>query len=169
MHSSGGASPRPEAILEWLQGEVGYPGPLPSPEVIQKVCRGNMVPVWSLLLQRIRSERTAGTLRRNILVHGVSAASGTREKEKGKYGLEERENALRERDSAEEEANRVRSVVRRQRKELRARMADIAREETERKRVLDERSSSRYFFYMESSDYWTLKFIFGSHLCSLFV
>ncbi|CAA6660220.1 unnamed protein product [Spirodela intermedia] len=130
---------------------MAYPGPLPPPELIHKVCRGNMVPVWSFLLQRVRSERTVGTLRRNILVHGVSPAAADaaaggkrRERERGKSGLEEREAALRERDLAEEEAARLRGVVRRQRKELRARMAEIAREETERKRMLDGRSSARH-------------------------
>lgn len=150
MQASGGSAPRAEAILEWLQKEMAYPGPLPPPELIQKVCRGNMIPVWSFLLQRVRSERTVGTLRRNILVHGVSPAAADaaaggrrRERERGKSGLEEREAALRERDLAEEEAARLRGVVRRQRKELRARMAEIAREETERKRMLDGRLSAR--------------------------
>lgn len=150
MQASGGSAPRAEAILEWLQKEMAYPGPLPQPELIQKVCRGNMIPVWSFLLQRVRSERTVGTLRRNILVHGVSPAAADaaaggrrRERERGKSGLEEREAALRERDLAEEEAARLRGVVRRQRKELRARMAEIAREETERKRMLDGRLSAR--------------------------
>lgn len=137
-----------------MQKEMGYPGQLPSADQIRKICRGNMVPVWSFLLQRVRSERTTGTIRRNILVHGVAApADGgrarRREREKGKAGFEEgssieaREIALRERDQAEEEAERLRSVARRQRRELRARMADIAREESERKRMLNERSNTR--------------------------
>ncbi|KAL0920790.1 hypothetical protein M5K25_009959 [Dendrobium thyrsiflorum] len=73
-----------------------------------------------------------------------------REKEKGKVGFEEgssvegREIAIRERDQAEEEAERLRSVVRRQRRELKSRMLDVAREESERKRMLDERSSARH-------------------------
>ncbi|KAL0920791.1 hypothetical protein M5K25_009960 [Dendrobium thyrsiflorum] len=72
------------------------------------------------------------------------------EKEKGKVGFEEgssvegREIAIRERDQAEEEAERLRSVVRRQRRELKSRMLDVAREESERKRMLDERSSARH-------------------------
>ncbi|MQM02680.1 hypothetical protein Taro_035449, partial [Colocasia esculenta] len=151
MQASGSSAPRPEAILEWLQKEMGYPAPLPSPELIRKVCRGNMVAVWNFLLQRVRSERTVGTARRNILVHGVAAPAAEvagvgrrRERERGNSGLEERETALRERDAAEEEAARLRNVVRRQRKELRARMAEVAREESERKRMLDGRANVRH-------------------------
>ncbi|OAY78970.1 AUGMIN subunit 5 [Ananas comosus] len=148
MQSSGAASsapPRPEAIVEWLQKEMGYPSPAPSADQLRKICRGNMVPVWSFLLQRVRSERTVATARRNILVHGAAgesaaAAAARRRRGGGIVGDEEaREAAARERDLAEEEAERLRSVVRRQRKELRARMAEAAREESERKRMLDER------------------------------
>lgn len=86
------------------------------------------------------------------MVHGVPPAVDAgrgrrREREKGKFeegsSLESREAALRERDLAEEEAERLRNVVRRQRKELRARMVEVAREESERKRMLDERSNAR--------------------------
>lgn len=55
-----------------------------------------------------------------------------------------REAEARERDLAAEEAERLRGVVRRQRKELRTRIAEVTREEAERKRVLGERSSARY-------------------------
>ncbi|XP_072980207.1 AUGMIN subunit 5 isoform X1 [Typha angustifolia] len=153
MQVSGGASspPRPEAILDWLH-EMGYPSPPPSADQLRKICRGNMVPLWSFLLRRVRSEKTVATARRNILVHGVAVEESglgrrsRREKAAKGGGFEEeaRETALRERDLAEEEAERLRSVVRRQRKELRARMAEVAREEAERKRMLDERSTARH-------------------------
>ncbi|PKA66335.1 hypothetical protein AXF42_Ash007032 [Apostasia shenzhenica] len=148
---SGGGVPRPEAILEWLHKEMGYPGQLPSADQIRKICRGNMVPVINFLLQRVRSERTVGTVRRNILVHGVADGGKARRREvKGNAGFEEglsmeaRESALREKDLAEEEADRLRNLVRRQRRELRSRMVEVAREESERKRMLDERSDARH-------------------------
>lgn len=156
MQAPGGSGlPRPEAIVDWLQKEMGYPGQLPSADQIRKICRGNMVPVWNFLLQRVRSERTTGTLRRNIMVHGVVAPAVTdtarrRDSDKEKVGSEEgssieaREIALRERDNAQEEADRLRSVVRRQREELRSRMLEVAREESERRKMLDERSSARH-------------------------
>ncbi|KAG0451170.1 hypothetical protein HPP92_026377 [Vanilla planifolia] len=51
---------------------------------------------------------------------------------------------MRERDLAEEEAVRLRNVVRRQRKELKSRMVEVEREESERKRVVNERANARY-------------------------
>lgn len=97
------------------------------------------------------------TVRRNMMVHGVVPPADPsdvgrgrqREKEKGRAGLEEgssaeaREVAIRERDSAEADAEKLMNVVRRQRKELKSRMVEIAREESERKRMLDERSNAR--------------------------
>lgn len=151
MQGPAGSSgpPRPEAILEWLQKEMGYQGPIPSADQLRNVCRGNMVPVWDFLLRRVRSERTVGTARRNMMVHGVAAPAAGR-KGRGRVGggedgtgVEAREAAVRERDLAEEEAERMRGVVRRQRRELRARMMEVAREESERKRVLDERANAR--------------------------
>ncbi|KAK8916469.1 hypothetical protein KSP39_PZI022463 [Platanthera zijinensis] len=156
MQASGGSGfPTPEAIIDWLQKEMGYPGQLPSADQIRKICRGNMVPIWNFLLHRVRSERTTGTVRRNILVHGVVAPDEAgramrREGEKGLVGSEEgssadaREVALRERAQAQEDAERLRNLVRRQRRELRSRMVEVAREESERKRMLDERSSARH-------------------------
>ncbi|KAH7689288.1 HAUS augmin-like complex subunit 5 protein [Dioscorea alata] len=152
MQGPAGSSgpPRPEAILEWLQKEMGYQGPIPSADQLRNVCRGNMVPVWDFLLRRVRSERTVGTARRNMMVHGVAAPAAGR-KGRGRAGggedgsgVEAREAAVRERDLAEEEAERMRGVVRRQRRELRARMMEVAREESERKRVLDERANARH-------------------------
>ncbi|OEL26954.1 AUGMIN subunit 5 [Dichanthelium oligosanthes] len=146
---SGGSGPggvSPDAIIEWLQDEMGYPSAPPAPEQLRKICRGNMIPVWSFLLRRVRSERTVATARRNILVHGVAAR---RAREGGAMGVgagdaAAREAEARERDLAAEEAERLRGVVRRQRKELRARIAEVAREEAERKRVLGERSNARH-------------------------
>ncbi|KAJ0987049.1 hypothetical protein J5N97_005405 [Dioscorea zingiberensis] len=148
---AGSSAPlRPEAILEWLQKEMGYQGPIPAADQLRNVCRGNMVPVWDFLLRRVRSERTVGTARRNMMVHGVAKPAAGR-KGRGRSGggedgtgVEAREAAVRERDLAEEEAERMRGVVRRQRRELRARMVEVAREESERKRVLDERANARH-------------------------
>lgn len=124
---------------------MGYPSAPPAPEQLRKICRGNMLPVWSFLLRRVRSERTVATARRNILVHGV-AARRAREGSAGAGGGDAaaRQAEARERDLAAEEAERLRGVVRRQRKELRARIAEVAREEAERKRVLGERSNARH-------------------------
>jgi hypothetical protein len=146
--SSGPGGVSPDAIIEWLQDEMGYPSAPPAPEQLRKICRGNMIPVWSFLLRRVRSERTVATARRNILVHGV-AARRAREGGPGAGGVgacdaAAREAEARERDLAAEEAERLRGVVRRQRKELRTRIAEVAREEAERKRVLGERSNARY-------------------------
>uniref|UniRef100_A0A0D9XDD2 AUGMIN subunit 5 n=1 Tax=Leersia perrieri TaxID=77586 RepID=A0A0D9XDD2_9ORYZ len=147
---SGGSGPggvSPEAIIEWLQDEMGYPSAPPAADQLRKICRGNMLPVWSFLLRRVRSERTVSTARKNILVHGV-AARRAREGFAGAGGggcdAAAREAEARERDLAAEEAERLRGVVRRQRKELRARIAEVAREEAERKRVLGERSNARH-------------------------
>lgn len=150
--TSSSAPPTPEAILEWLQKEMNYPSPLPSPDQIRKICRGNMIPIWTFLLSRVRSERTVATARRNILVHGVSPA---REEERRRRGggsargegidsVEAREAVARERDSAAEEATKARGTVRRQRRELRGKMAELAREETERRRMVDERANASF-------------------------
>ncbi|KAL5205975.1 hypothetical protein ABZP36_034184 [Zizania latifolia] len=147
---SGGSGPggvSPEAIIEWLQDEMGYPSAPPAPEQLRKICRGNMLPVWSFLLRRVRSERTVSTARKNILVHGVvarRAREGGAGAGAGAGDAAAREAEARERDLAAEEAERLRGVVRRQRKELRARIAEVAREEAERKRVLGERSTARH-------------------------
>ncbi|CAI9109905.1 OLC1v1009835C1 [Oldenlandia corymbosa var. corymbosa] len=199
MQSSTSSVAQPEAILEWLQKEMGYRplGPYassstkaaaftPTADSIRTICRGNMIPIWNFLLKRVKSEKTVDNIRRNILVHGGSSGGvenaavvtgdtgrgstsrGTtattststtaprRRKEKqvnvvGKdnsvSGLE-RENsrdiALQERDLAEKEVERLRQIVRRQRKELKARMLEVSREEAERKRMLDERSNYRH-------------------------
>ncbi|KAF7135400.1 hypothetical protein RHSIM_Rhsim08G0077400 [Rhododendron simsii] len=183
MQSSSSTSSvaQPEAILEWLQKEMGYRplGPytaakaaMPSVDSIRKVCRGNMIPVWNFLLKRVKSEKTVESIRRNILVHGgedggevkldpvVREGAGAgrgrggrrrdklggseREGEREREGESSREVAAQERDAAEKEVERLRHVVRRQRKELKARMLEVAREEAERKRMLDERSNYRH-------------------------
>ncbi|MCL7046684.1 hypothetical protein MKW94_008195 [Papaver nudicaule] len=86
MQSSGNSIAQAEAILEWLQKEMGYrpQGPylssnkpmLPSIDSIRKICRGNMVPIWHFLLQRVKSEKTVEKIRRNILVHGSTSDEG---------------------------------------------------------------------------------------------
>ncbi|KAJ8775124.1 hypothetical protein K2173_020128 [Erythroxylum novogranatense] len=177
MQSSSSSVAQPEAILEWLHKEMGYRplGPyttksqLPSIDSIRKVCRGNMIPVWSFLINRVKSEKTVENIRKNILVHGGGGESGNsvnlgklegrssssrsgRRKEKTVVGessnaaavAESREAALQERDLAAKEVERLRNMVRRQRKDLRARMMEVSREEAERKRMLDERSKNRH-------------------------
>ncbi|XP_021736959.1 AUGMIN subunit 5-like [Chenopodium quinoa] len=153
--TSSAMTAQPEAILEWLQKEMGYrhAGPYtgstragvgPSADAIRKVCRGNMIPVWSFLLQRVKSEKTAKTIRRNIQVHGGDG--GGKGKEVGKRREKERGRleALQERDAAEKEVERLRQILRRQRKELKAKMLEVSREEAERKRMLDDRGNLRH-------------------------
>ncbi|KAI3503213.1 hypothetical protein L1887_31651 [Cichorium endivia] len=179
MQSSSTSSvAQPEAILVWLQKEMGYRplGPyiasskasMPSSDAIRRVCRGNMIPVWNFLIKRVKSEKTVDNIRRNILVHGgkenAAAVDGGVETAKtGESGRRSRngrrkekvvgssiadsnsrETALQERESAEKEVERLRHMVRRQRKELKARMLEVSREEAERKRMLDERSNYRH-------------------------
>ncbi|KAI5055330.1 hypothetical protein GOP47_0030475 [Adiantum capillus-veneris] len=81
---SSSAAPQAEAILEWLQQEMGYrpQSPyqnseklLPSIESLRKICRGNMLPVWKYLLERVKSEKTVEIVKRNILVHGSPTSS----------------------------------------------------------------------------------------------
>ncbi|XP_011099046.1 AUGMIN subunit 5-like isoform X1 [Sesamum indicum] len=160
MQSSSGFAAQSEAILEWLQKEMGYRplGPyasstkisVPTAESLRKICRGNMIPVWSFLLKRVKPDKTVENIRRNILVHGADDGGKGRRKEKSGMGKEEscssssREMALQERELAEKEVERLRQIVRRQRKELKARMIEVSREEAERKRMLDERSNYRH-------------------------
>ncbi|KAG8366977.1 hypothetical protein BUALT_Bualt16G0024500 [Buddleja alternifolia] len=160
MQSSSGTAAQPEAISEWLQKEMGYRplGPyassakaaVPTADSIRKICRGNMIPVWSFLLKRVKSDKTVENIRRNIIVHGAGDVDKGRRKERVGVGKEEssssssREMALQERELAEKEVEKLRQIVRRQRKELKARMIDVSREEAERKRMLDERSNYRH-------------------------
>ncbi|XP_006363257.1 AUGMIN subunit 5 [Solanum tuberosum] len=174
-------SVQPEAILEWLQKEMGYQplgsyaasskAAMPTIDSLRKICRGNMIPIWNFLLNRVKSEKTVEKVHRNILVHGRDDGNGNvnavdsgrskgRRKEKvgvvrdsgsgssSSVGLGSAENsrefALQERDLAEKEVERLRQIVRRQRKELKARMLEVSREEAERKRMLDERSNYRH-------------------------
>ncbi|KAL9231271.1 hypothetical protein vseg_006518 [Gypsophila vaccaria] len=147
---------QPDAILEWLQKEMGYrpgptrpgAGPAAGVEAMRKVCRGNMIPVWSFLLQRVKSEKTVEKIRRNITVHG---GGGGRRSERGEVsemsssgGGGGREAALREREAAEREVERLRQILRRQRKELKAKMLEVSREEAERKRMLHDRANRRH-------------------------
>ncbi|XP_057976963.1 AUGMIN subunit 5 [Malania oleifera] len=178
MQSLSSSVAQPEAIIEWLQKEMGYRplGPyaankaasLPSIDSLRKICRGNMIPVWSFLLHRVKSEKTVENIRRNMLVHGSAEGRSSggvdlgkeearskgrrKDKDKAKVGVvgesvsaaESREVALQERELAEKEVERLRHIVRRQRKDLRARMLEVSREEAERKRMLDERSNYRH-------------------------
>ncbi|KAK2986279.1 hypothetical protein RJ640_021848 [Escallonia rubra] len=175
MQSSTSSAAQPEAILGWLEKEMGYRplGPyiasskaaMPSTDSLRRICRGNMIPVWNFLLKRVKSEKTVENIRRNILVHGgdeggdgggeaakVGEVKKSRGRRKEKLGGGEglgsvessREAALQEREAAEKEVERLRHVVRRQRKELKARMLEVSREEAERKRMLDERSNYRH-------------------------
>lgn len=136
----------------------------PNADTIRKICRGNMIPIWGFLLKRVKSEKTVENIRKNIMVHGSSGGGesgnlvnlgndgksnrGGRRKEKGlgdsEMGSESREAALSEREMAAKEVERLRHIVRRQRKDLRARMLEISREEAERKRMLDERANYRF-------------------------
>lgn len=80
---------------------------------------------------------------------GRSRGSGRRKEkavvvEEGLGAAEAREAALQERDAAAREVERLRNIVRRQRKDLRAKMLEVSREEAERKRMLDERTNYRF-------------------------
>ncbi|KAJ7974268.1 AUGMIN subunit 5 [Quillaja saponaria] len=172
MQSSSSSAAQPEAIVEWLQKEMGYrplgqytassKSHLPSVESIRKVCRGNMIPIWNFLITRVKSEKTVENIRRNITVHGGDDSGGgslvKTGKEEGKIkgrkkekmaverssSAETREAALLERELAAKEVDRLRNIVRRQRKDLKARMLEVSREEAERKRMLDERANYRH-------------------------
>ncbi|KAG2278734.1 hypothetical protein Bca52824_061289 [Brassica carinata] len=114
MQTASSSAPSPEAILEWLQKEMGYRSKSHAPSVdsVRKICRGNMIPVWGFLINRVKSEKTVDSIRRNITVHGVDAVSLVKEESKVK-GRE-----------AAKEVERLRNLVRRQRKDLKARMLE---------------------------------------------
>lgn len=155
--------PHPDEILDWLHKEMGYRplGPyiasskasMPSVDSLRRILRGNMIPVWNFLLKRVKSEKTVENIRRNILVHGgegIEVESVQRSRDRRREianvagGETSREAAVQEREAAEKEVERLRQVVRRQRKELKARMLEVSKEEAERKRMLDERSNYRH-------------------------
>ncbi|KAL5582076.1 hypothetical protein UlMin_014518 [Ulmus minor] len=174
MQSSSSSTVQPEAIVEWLQKEMGFRplGPYaaasskssqPSVDSLRKICRGNMIPVWKFLITRVKSEKTVENIRRNITVHGGGGGDGGapvslgkeegrsrggRRKEKvlgeSSSAAETKETALRERDMAAKEVEKLRNILRRQRKDLKAKMLEVSREEAERKRMLDERSNYRH-------------------------
>ncbi|KAK8517766.1 hypothetical protein V6N12_016607 [Hibiscus sabdariffa] len=125
---------------------------LPSIDSLRKICRGNMLPLWHFLLTRVKSEKTVQNIRKNIIVHGGggnnetagnsgkeegrSKGGGGRRKEKvagaggsgggeGSGAAEVREAAIREREAAAKEVERLRHIVRRQRKDLKARMLEV--------------------------------------------
>ncbi|KAG2715418.1 hypothetical protein I3843_03G077600 [Carya illinoinensis] len=137
---------------------------LPSIESLRKISRGNMIPVWNFLITRVKSDKTVENIRRNITVHGGgnssasdSGSGGVKEegrsrgRRKEKVAVEEglgvaetREAALQERESSAKEVERLRNILRRQRRDLRAKMLEVSREEAERKRMLDERANYRH-------------------------
>lgn len=139
---------------------------VPSIDALRKVCRGNMIPIWNFLITRVKSEKTVENIRRNITVHGGSGGGdgggssvgsgkeeggrsrGGRRREKalgeGSSAADTREAALQEREVAAKEVERLRNILRRQRKDLKARMLEVSREEAERKRMLDERANYRH-------------------------
>lgn len=129
----------PTRILEWLQ-DMGYTNVLPSPELLRLICRGNMVVFWDFLLTRARSDQTATTVRKNILVHG-------RNNEARGDNDGERKIEIRARNLLEEETSRLREVIRRKRKDLKTMMVKVAKEEAERGRTLRDRSSRRSVFF----------------------
>lgn len=213
-------TPQAETILKWLQQEMGYQNP-PSVDSLRKICRGNMIPVWKFLLERVKSEKTNEGIRRNFVIHGTTIAaaapipsseSSFEGKESGiesstkdqaapnkerpktpksdREGLKRegtvvktparerrgkvrslakdvlperelreaeralpsaegpegsREMAMRERDVAMGEVGRLRVTVERLVKEIKSRMVDVSKEESERQRVWDDRANSRYF------------------------
>lgn len=215
-------TPQAETILKWLQQEMGYQNP-PSVDSLRKICRGNMIPVWKFLLERVKSEKTNEGIRRNFVIHGTTIAaaapissseSSFEGKESGiesstkdqaapnkerpktpksdREGLKRegtvvktparerrgkvrslakdvlperelreaeralpssegpegsREMAMRERDVAMGEVGRLRVTVERLVKEIKSRMVDVSKEESERQRVWDDRANSRYFNY----------------------
>ncbi|CAN7089527.1 unnamed protein product [Brassica rapa subsp. narinosa] len=136
MQSGSSSAPSPEAILEWLHKEMGHRSKSHAPSVdsVRKICRGNMIPLWGFLINRAKSKKTVESIRRNITVHGsVDAVSLVKEESK-----------VKGREVAVKEVERLRNLVRRQRKDLKARMLEVSREEAERKRMLDERGSYRH-------------------------
>ncbi|WVZ07472.1 hypothetical protein V8G54_020818 [Vigna mungo] len=137
---------------------------LPSVESIRRICRGNMIPVWNFLVTRAKSEKTVRNIRRNITVHGGDGGGEAKEEVRGKGARKKeraliagegsetattREAALQERDLAAKEVERLRNIVRRRRKDLRAKMLEVSREETERKRMLDERANYRFGYFSQ--------------------
>lgn len=185
----GGGAPTAEAIIEWLQQEMGYRAS-PSAEALRRICRGNMMLVWKFLLDRVKSDQTVEKIRRNIHVHGSGekrelkedageekekekekevdkiersnsgksvrrinksrSRPGTGDRPKSREGVERVadsddsiEKALRERDAAEHEVEKLRLSVQRMGKDLKSRMLDASKEESERQRVSEEKNNSR--------------------------
>ncbi|GMP30800.1 hypothetical protein CsSME_00005303 [Camellia sinensis var. sinensis] len=130
-----------EAILEWLQKEMGY-RPLghyvasnkaasqPSIDSIRKVCRGNMIPVWNFLVKRVKSDKTVENLRRNILVFhdgddggggGGAGADSLKGGHAGRRGRGRRKESLRESsvESSREIALQERDLAKKEAERLR--------------------------------------------------
>ncbi|KAE8703879.1 putative Flavonol 4'-sulfotransferase [Hibiscus syriacus] len=151
---------QPEVILEWLQKEMVYRplGPynsssnksnLPSIDSLRMICRGN---ITSPCTEKGGKSESVGNLGQE---EGRSKGGGGRRKEKaagsggigggeGSGAAEIWEAAIREREAAAKEVERLKHIVRRQRKDLKGRMLEVSREEAERKRMLDERANYRH-------------------------
>ncbi|CAK9189720.1 unnamed protein product [Sphagnum troendelagicum] len=159
-----------EAILVWLQQEMGYTA-VPSAEALGKICRGNMIPVWKFLVERVKAEKTVEEIRRNIHVHGSSITSTAAVASAGVAGAgissrkeesqedrpksqerprtpkepeDSKEKILREREAAASEVARMRQTIDRLLKDIKSRMLDLSKEEAERQRVQDEKSNLRH-------------------------
>ncbi|KAL5563220.1 hypothetical protein UlMin_032967 [Ulmus minor] len=117
----------------------------PSVNSLRKIFRGNMIPVWKFLITRVKSEKTVENIRRNIMVHGGGGGGGDggapmslgkeedrsrggRQKEKvlgeSSSAAETKEMSSLERDMAEKEVEKLRNILRRQRKYLKAKMLE---------------------------------------------
>ncbi|XP_068643649.1 AUGMIN subunit 5-like [Aristolochia californica] len=144
MQSSASSVPQPEAILEWLQKEMGYRpqgqyinNAVPSAESLRRMCRGNMVPMFNFLLKRVKSEKTVEKIRRNILVHGssenVSAEADEGRVGKGKRKDKEKSKLGSEKASAGPEGSAESS------KDVALRERDLAEKEVQRLRAAVQR------------------------------
>ncbi|TQD88022.1 hypothetical protein C1H46_026445 [Malus baccata] len=66
---------------------------------------------------------------------------------------ETREVALQERDLAVKEVEKLKNIVKGQRKDLKARILEVSRAEAERKRMLDELSKKRFELFLKNFVY----------------
>ncbi|XP_068638435.1 AUGMIN subunit 5-like isoform X2 [Aristolochia californica] len=144
MQSSASSVPQPEAILEWLQKEMGYRpqgqyinNAVPSAESLRRMCRGNMVPLFNFLLKRVKSEKTVEKIRQNILVHGssgnVSGEADAGRAGKGKRKDKEKSKLVLEKGSAGPEGS-AESI-----KEVAFRERDLTEKEVQRLRAAVQR------------------------------
>ncbi|KAL5579611.1 hypothetical protein UlMin_012053 [Ulmus minor] len=78
-------------------------------------------------------------IRRNIMVHGGGGGGGD-----GGAPVSLGKEEGRKRDMAAREVEKLRNILRRQRKDLKAKMLEVSREEAEWKRMLDKRSTYKH-------------------------